>query len=129
MSVIAINPCLNCGACCAYYRISFYWTEAAPELGGTVPSEFTEQLTSTRAVMKGTHGGNPRCVCLAGAVGEPVHCTIYPQRPGACREFEYSWQNGQPNERCDKARVAHGLPPLPGPSPVTPDHPIAPEAA
>ena len=22
------NPCIECGACCAYYRASFYWAEA-----------------------------------------------------------------------------------------------------
>ena len=22
------NPCITCGACCAYFRASFYWTEA-----------------------------------------------------------------------------------------------------
>ncbi|HCB0868544.1 TPA: YkgJ family cysteine cluster protein, partial [Klebsiella pneumoniae] len=20
-----INPCMTCGACCAYFRVSFYW--------------------------------------------------------------------------------------------------------
>lgn len=129
MSVIAVNPCLNCGACCAYFRISFYWAEAAPELGGTVPAGLTEQLTPSRAVMTGTAGRNPRCVCLAGSVGATVQCTIYPQRPSTCREFDYSWQHGQANERCDRARAAHGLPPLPAPSPATPHQPVAPRAA
>ncbi|OZZ73507.1 zinc/iron-chelating domain-containing protein, partial [Klebsiella pneumoniae] len=23
-----INPCMTCGACCAYFRVSFYWAEA-----------------------------------------------------------------------------------------------------
>ncbi|MEA7465220.1 YkgJ family cysteine cluster protein, partial [Salmonella enterica subsp. enterica serovar Lubbock] len=23
MSVL--NPCMTCGACCAYFRVSFYW--------------------------------------------------------------------------------------------------------
>ncbi|HDH0840599.1 TPA: YkgJ family cysteine cluster protein, partial [Klebsiella pneumoniae] len=22
-----INPCMTCGACCAYFRVSFYWAE------------------------------------------------------------------------------------------------------
>ncbi len=22
------NPCINCGACCAYFRVSFYWAES-----------------------------------------------------------------------------------------------------
>ncbi|MBR7358785.1 YkgJ family cysteine cluster protein, partial [Klebsiella pneumoniae] len=24
-----INPCMTCGACCAYFRVSFYWAEAS----------------------------------------------------------------------------------------------------
>ncbi|HBP8873638.1 TPA: YkgJ family cysteine cluster protein, partial [Escherichia coli] len=22
------NPCMRCGACCAFFRVSFYWAEA-----------------------------------------------------------------------------------------------------
>ncbi|EFG2122847.1 YkgJ family cysteine cluster protein, partial [Escherichia coli] len=21
------NPCMTCGACCAFFRVSFYWAE------------------------------------------------------------------------------------------------------
>jgi len=32
------NPCLSCGACCAAFRVSFYWREAdGGESGGAVP--------------------------------------------------------------------------------------------
>lgn len=37
MSMIAFEPCLNCGARRTHFRISFYWAEAAPERGGPVP--------------------------------------------------------------------------------------------
>ncbi len=129
MSVIALNPCIACGACCAFYRASFYWTEAAPDAGGTVPPELTERLTPFMAVMKGTHSSKPRCICLQGNIGEQVHCNIYPQRASVCRDFNYSGQDGQPDERCEKARAAWGLPPLCPPSPVEPDQPIKPKAA
>ncbi|WP_142908916.1 CxxCxxCC domain-containing protein, partial [Klebsiella pneumoniae] len=23
-----LNPCMTCGACCAFFRVSFYWAEA-----------------------------------------------------------------------------------------------------
>ncbi|MBB8903342.1 YkgJ family cysteine cluster protein, partial [Escherichia coli] len=23
-----LNPCITCGACCAFFRVSFYWAEA-----------------------------------------------------------------------------------------------------
>jgi uncharacterized protein len=41
-----------------------------------------------------------------------VTCGIYALRPSPCREFEASWIDGVPSERCDQARAAHGLPPL-----------------
>ena len=37
----AANPCLDCGACCASFRVSFYWSEA--EARG-LPAEMTEQV-------------------------------------------------------------------------------------
>lgn len=129
VSALALNPCIRCGACCAYFRASFYWAEAAPETGGTVPPEMTEPLTPTRVVMKGTNSSKPRCACLVGNIGEQVHCAIYPQRSSVCRDFEYSWQNGQANERCDRARAAWGLPPIPAPNPAETDRPLTPEVA
>ena len=33
----AANPCLDCGACCAHFRVSFYIGELAGENGGQVP--------------------------------------------------------------------------------------------
>lgn len=129
MSVIAFNPCITCGACCAFYRASFYWTEASPAAGGSVPPELTEQLTPFMAVMKGTNSSKPRCICLHGNIGEQVHCNIYPQRSSVCRDFNYSGQHGLPDERCEKARAAWGLPPLCPPSPIEPDRPIKPQAA
>ncbi|MCI0438002.1 MAG: YkgJ family cysteine cluster protein [Chloroflexi bacterium] len=131
------NPCLSCGACCAYYRASFYWAEAEKTLGGAVPPELTEKLDAFRRVMKGTNQKNPRCVALEGIIGERVRCAIYELRSTVCREFEVSWENGKRNERCDKARIAWGLSPLeppalpgdtpdaPGPSsPSNPDDPM-----
>lgn len=108
----ADNPCLTCGACCAHFRVSFHWAEAAPALNGTVPPEMTEKLDNFRVVLKGTNEKKPRCIALEGKIGECVKCTIYGNHPSPCREFEFSWQNGQPHDRCDQARAAWGLPPL-----------------
>lgn len=49
-----INPCMTCGACCAYFRVSFYWAEA-DDAGGTVPSALTEPLTPFLRCMSGTN--------------------------------------------------------------------------
>jgi len=112
MSTIAPNPCLACGACCAHYRVSFYWSEAEPALGGVTPPEVAAKLTPHHAVLRGTERVPPRCVALAGKIGKDVSCTIYAQRPSPCRELQPSWTDGARNERCDRARAAHGLPPL-----------------
>jgi len=32
------NPCLTCGACCAYFRVSFYFGECV-SAGGAVPDK------------------------------------------------------------------------------------------
>ncbi|ENO4720751.1 YkgJ family cysteine cluster protein, partial [Escherichia coli] len=38
------NPCMTCGACCAFFRVSFYWAEA-DDAGGNVPVSLTEQIS------------------------------------------------------------------------------------
>lgn len=106
------NPCLECGACCAYYRASFYWAEADDVTEGGVPVAMTNRLNDFRRVMKGTDRNIPHCIALMGIIGKLVHCAIYEQRSSICREFPAAWENGQPNERCDKARAAWGLAPL-----------------
>jgi len=105
------NPCLTCGACCAFYRVSFYWAEGDDGFG-TVPVAMTEKLDDFRRAMTGTNQPQGRCVALEGEIGLGVRCTIYEHRPSVCREFEVSWQQGRPSEQCDKARHAWGLPPL-----------------
>lgn len=106
------TPCLTCGACCAYYRASFHWTEA-DDAGGTVPVGSTEDFDAFRRAMKGTNQPNPRCVALDGEIGVRVACSIYGARSSVCREFPPAWQNGEPNEKCDRARIAWGLEPIP----------------
>jgi len=67
--------------------------------------------------MRGSDRSTPRCVALAGDIGSSVRCTIYEHRASPCRDFPYSWADGVHNERCDRARAAHGLPPLSPPMP------------
>ena len=105
------NPCISCGACCAYFRVSFYWAESA-EAGGKVPQALTEQVTPFLSCMQGTNARAPRCVALEGEIGKSVSCSIYLDRPGTCREFDPSGLDGVSNEACDRARAHYGLPPL-----------------
>lgn len=107
-----LHPCLTCGACCAYFRASFYWAEGNDVEGGTVPVELTDKLNDFMRVMKGTNSPTPRCIALQGTIGERIWCSVYEQRSSVCREFPVAWENGEPHDRCDKARAAWGLPPL-----------------
>jgi hypothetical protein len=97
------HPCLRCGACCAHFRVSFYWADAQSR---NTPEALTEQLTPLLACMAGTNRAAPRCVALKGEVGASVCCGIYEQRPSPCREL----QSG--DDKCNRARANYGLEPL-----------------
>lgn len=105
------NPCMTCGACCAFFRISFYWAEA-DDAGGTIPARLTEQISPFHRCMSGTNQKNPRCIALAGTPGQNACCTIYENRSSTCREFAMSGENGEVNEACNRARAKYGLTPL-----------------
>lgn len=112
------NVCLNCGACCAFFRVSFYWREAEPAHGRRIPSDLVEEETEFYDNMQGTNQGHPYCAALRGKIGESVGCTIYRDRPSPCREFGIHWDKGRMQidsgdlERCNRARAAWNLPPL-----------------
>jgi Fe-S-cluster containining protein len=101
--------CQTCGACCAKYRVSFYWAEAddgpdgADDRGARVPAALTEPLTPHLRCMRGTSSKTPRCIALEGDIGRSVGCGIYDQRPSVCREV----MPGDP--QCLKARAEHGI--------------------
>lgn len=96
--------CQQCGACCAYFRVSFYWAEADDAPGGAVPAQLTEAINPLMRCMRGTNSKQPRCIKLEGEVGQRVACGIYEQRSSACRELMPG------DEKCLKARRHHGLP-------------------
>lgn len=106
-----MHPCLTCGACCAAFRVSFYWAESRAG-GGTVPDELVDQVSPFLGAMAGTNQATPRCAALEGTVGEAVRCGIYADRPSPCHEVKASWEDGTPDDRCDRARARHGLAPL-----------------
>ncbi|HEY7772202.1 MAG TPA: YkgJ family cysteine cluster protein [Marinagarivorans sp.] len=106
-----VSPCLTCGACCSFFRVSFYWGECQ-SAGGVVPDEITTQVAPQRACMQGTQGKPARCTALLGTVGSEVRCTIYQNRPSPCHEFTVHGENGVANEDCNRARAAHGIEPI-----------------
>ncbi|ENO0518463.1 YkgJ family cysteine cluster protein [Escherichia albertii] len=106
-----LNPCMTCGACCAFFRVSFYWAEGE-DAGGCVPVKLTEQVNPFLRCMAGTNQKSCRCIALKGTPGESVSCSIYANRPSTCREFGVSGEAGEINEASNRARAHYGLPPL-----------------
>ena len=106
------NPCLTCGACCASFRVSFYWSESDQAVADSVPAEMTCQVAPLLCAMAGTDHPHPRCIALLGDVGMSVWCTIYARRPSVCNEVVPSGLDGTVNVWCERARAMWGLPPL-----------------
>ncbi|EHC79746.1 Ferredoxin [Salmonella enterica subsp. enterica serovar Montevideo str. S5-403] len=106
MSVL--NPCMTCGACCAYFRVSFYWAEG-DDASGRVPASLTEPVTPFLRCMAGTNQKQPHCKALIGTPGENVSCAIYENRPSTCREFSISGEGGEVNEACNRARARYNI--------------------
>jgi uncharacterized protein len=113
MTTQSDNPCLECGACCAYFRVSFYCGELDSGGGGCVPAELTSQVSPLMACMKGTELGGGRCVALVGELGQAgLSCRIYENRPSPCREFVAWLPDGTPSPECQRMRQNIGLAPL-----------------
>ena len=100
------NPCVSCGACCRYFRVSFYHGELDTQPGGTVPAELTVSLTPFRACMKGTEEGEGRCI----AQQDDGRCGIYENRPSVCREFPAFMEDGSLNPECVRLRDLFDIP-------------------
>lgn len=95
--------CVACGACCASYRVSFYWAETDAHPAGQVPQQLTAPISPQRVAMRGTLHAPVRCVALQGEVGREVACAIYPQRASPCHEVQPG------DDKCLSARARHGL--------------------
>jgi Fe-S-cluster containining protein len=108
----SVHPCLRCGACCASFRVAFYWAEAAPHTPEGIPEHLTRKLDPLRVAMDGTDQPQPRCVALRGSIGIDAHCGEYARRPSPCHALKPAWEDGQPSPQCDRARQRHGLPAL-----------------
>lgn len=103
---------MSCGACCTQYRVAFHWMESDEHTEGGVPHELTERLDAHRLCMRGTYAPPIRCVALDSEIGVYSRCSIHANRPSVCRQVDASWEYGKPSSQCDRARQAHGLPPL-----------------
>ena len=92
--IVGPNPCVSCGACCAAFRASFYWTEGHDAAEGGVPVHLTVKVSTFCRAMRHDRSHNYRCIALHGTLVQTVECTIYERRPSACRDFEPSWKAG-----------------------------------
>ncbi|CAB1207352.1 YkgJ family cysteine cluster protein [Acinetobacter bouvetii] len=92
------DACLSCGACCAYFRVSFYWAE-----GLAMPKHYTEPVNAVYSCMTGTNQKSPRCIALKGEIGQQVSCGMYEARSSSCKEVQIA------DEQCNKARKAHNM--------------------
>lgn len=100
--------CMQCGACCAAFRVTFHMSELDSE-GGRVPAGLADAETRTLFRLRGTDYARPRCLALVGKIGEAVHCGIYHERPSPCREFGARADMGVFEDACHRARALHGL--------------------
>jgi Fe-S-cluster containining protein len=107
----ASNPCTQCGACCASFRVDFAREELQSE-GGCVPDGLAVELNASLCRMRGSDHARPRCAALVGTVGVQASCGIYEWRPSPCREFGLRAPMGIGDEACARARQRHGLMPL-----------------
>lgn len=101
-----MSVCQTCGACCASFRVDFHPVELAGGAfawGEGVPLAMTQPVTPAIVRLCGTDDAPPRCVALAGEIGQQVSCTIYDARPSPCREFDVE------HPACNRARQRHGL--------------------
>ena len=107
---LSASDCMQCGACCSAFRVSFYWAEG-PQRG--LPGSVVEKVNAHMVCMVGTNRQVPRCGALQGDVGRQVSCLVYSARPSPCREV-------QPGDaKCNTARAKHGLAPLTGAAQLT----------
>jgi Fe-S-cluster containining protein len=93
-------PCQTCDACCAAFRVSFYWAESDETPADSVPADTTCQVAPLLCAMKGTDQLQRRCVAVRGDVGVPVWCAIYVRRPSVCHEVAPSGHNGAADSGC-----------------------------
>ena len=95
--------CQHCGACCAHFRVSFYWSEVGAR---GLPDAAVEKVAPLLACMAGTNQPQPHCQALEGRVGGQVSCRLYEQRPSTCRELHPG------EDKCTRARARYGLLPV-----------------
>lgn len=100
-----IPPCQECGACCSYFKITFY-----KDINKQLPTDMVIKINKNTNAMKGADIFKGKCCAFNGTIGKNCECTIYNVRPNVCREFPVYLRNGKQNPKCYRAREHFGLP-------------------
>lgn len=97
------NPCLTCGACCAY---AADWPRFSLESDAAL-ARIPEGLVNS--ALSGMRFIGDRCAALTGEIGKATACAIYDIRPDVCRDCLPG------DDACTVARQKYGMEPLPPP--------------
>ena len=104
---VPIPDCIPCGACCVYgLVIPINRREPEPlKRYMEITLDEAPDIVIERAFERDETDG--RCVNMAGEVGVEIGCTVYPDRPQICRDFDAG------SDRCFGYRRMYGIdPPL-----------------
>lgn len=104
---VPIPDCVTCGACCVYgLVIPINRRDPEPlERYIEVTLDDAPEVVIERVFERDERDG--RCVNMAGEVGVEIGCTVYPDRPQICRDFDAG------SDRCFGYRRMYGIdPPL-----------------
>lgn len=104
---VPIPDCITCGACCVYGLVIPINRREPEPLKRYVEVALDEapDVVIERAFERAE--GDGRCVNMAGEVGVEIGCTVYPDRPQICRDFDAG------SDRCFGYRRMYGIdPPL-----------------
>lgn len=102
-----IPECVPCGACCVYGLVIPINRRDPEPLRRYIEVTLDEapEVVVERAFERDERDG--RCVNMAGDVGVEIGCTVYPDRPQICRDFDAG------SDRCLGYRRMYGIdPPL-----------------
>ena len=102
-----VPDCIPCGACCVYGLVIPINRREPEPLRRYIEVTLDEapDVVIERAFERDEADG--RCVNMAGEVGVEIGCTVYPDRPQICRDFDAG------SDRCFGYRRMYGIdPPL-----------------
>ncbi len=102
-----IPDCVTCGACCVYGLVIPINRRDPEPLQRYIEVTLDEapDVVIERVFQRDERDG--RCVNMAGDVGVEIGCTVYPDRPQICRDFDAG------SDRCFGYRRMYGIdPPL-----------------